>query len=81
MTLAQAGRGGLARTTAAVNEAIKRARTDRLHLAVFVTGQPGAGKTLCGLDLAFAGRERQRAASQRHGFAGQRFKLLHARPP
>lgn len=54
LTLAQAGRGGLAQTVAAVNQAVARARTERLHLAVFVTGQPGAGKTLCGLDLAFA---------------------------
>ncbi len=55
LTLAQAGRGGLARTAAAVADAVGRARAEGLHLAVFVTGDPGAGKTLCGLDLAFAG--------------------------
>ncbi len=55
LTLAQAGRGGLARTAAAVADAVRHARTEGLHLTVFVTGDPGAGKTLCGLDLAFAG--------------------------
>ncbi len=54
LTLAQAGRGGLARTTAAVTEAVGRAEADGQNCVVFVTGQPGAGKTLCGLDLAFA---------------------------
>jgi len=56
LTLTQAGRGGLARTAAAVADAVARARAEGLHLAVFVTGDPGAGKTLCGLDLAFAGQ-------------------------
>lgn len=54
LTLAQAGRGGLARTTAAVAEAVGRAQAEGRNCVVFVTGQPGAGKTLCGLDLAFA---------------------------
>ena len=54
LTLAQAGRGGLARTAAAVAEAVGRAQADGRNCVVFVTGQPGAGKTLCGLDLAFA---------------------------
>ena len=57
LTLAAAGRGGLARTAAAVTEAVAKAQADRRHVVVFVTGQPGAGKTLCGLDLAFAGRD------------------------
>ncbi len=54
LTLAQAGRGGLARTAAAVAEAVGRAQADGQNCVVFVTGLPGAGKTLCGLDLAFA---------------------------
>ena len=54
LTLAQAGRGGLARTAAAVAEAVGCAEADGQNCVVFVTGQPGAGKTLCGLDLAFA---------------------------
>jgi len=57
LTLAQAGRGGLARTAEAVTEAAGRAQANGQHLVVFVTGQPGAGKTLCGLDFAFAGRD------------------------
>ena len=65
LTLAQAGRSGLARTTAAVAQAVAHARANQLHLAVFVTGQPGAGKTLCGLDLAFA--------DQGAGFSGVAF--------
>ncbi len=54
LTLAQAGRGGLARTGAAVAEAVGRAQAEGRNCVVFVTGLPGAGKTLCGLDLAFA---------------------------
>ena len=54
LLLAQAGRGGLARTAAAVAEAVGRTEADGQNRVVFVTGQPGAGKTLCGLDLAFA---------------------------
>ena len=54
LLLAQAGRGGLARTAAAVAEAVGRAEANGRNCVVFVTGQPGAGKTLCGLDLAFA---------------------------
>ncbi len=54
LALAQAGRGSLARTAAAVAEAVGRAQAAGRHCVVFVTGQPGAGKTLCGLDLAFA---------------------------
>lgn len=56
LTLAHAGRNGMARTAAAIAEAAARARSEGLHLVVFVTGHPGAGKTLCGLDLAFAGQ-------------------------
>ena len=55
LTLAQAGQGGMARTAAAVAEAVRRAKSAGQRWVVFVTGQPGAGKTLCGLDLAFAG--------------------------
>ncbi len=53
LTLAQAGRGGLARTMAAVAAAVQDAQAAGKHLVVFVTGAPGAGKTLCGLNLAF----------------------------
>ena len=53
LTLAQAGRGGLARTAAAVDAAVRQAQAAGEHLVIFVTGAPGAGKTLCGLNLAF----------------------------
>jgi hypothetical protein len=54
LLLAQAGPAGLARTARALGDAIATARSREERLAVFVTGDPGAGKTLCGLDLAFA---------------------------
>ena len=54
LLLAGSGRNGLARTQAAVLGAVASARAAGDHVVVFVTGLPGAGKTLCGLDLAFA---------------------------
>ena len=57
LTLAQAGRGGLARTMAAVTAAVQDAQAGGKHLVIFVTGAPGAGKTLCGLNLAFGTRD------------------------
>ncbi len=44
----------LARTSAAILDATAQARTGRRHVVVFVTGIPGAGKTLCGLNAVFA---------------------------
>ena len=38
----------------AIARAIGRAQAERAHLVVFVTGIPGAGKTLCGLNAVFA---------------------------
>ncbi len=40
-------------TTAAILRAITEARRERRHLVLFVTGIPGAGKTLCGLNAVF----------------------------
>jgi len=54
LRLASAGPAGLRRTQAAVASALADARTRDAKTIVFVTGAPGAGKTLCGLDLAFA---------------------------
>jgi len=45
----------LTRTRDAIGRAIALARAERRHLAAFVTGIPGAGKTLCGLNAAFGG--------------------------
>ncbi len=50
LRLARTSHGGLAATT----DAVRQAREARQHIAVFVTGDPGAGKTLCGLNVAFA---------------------------
>ena len=48
----------LAATTDAILAAIAAARNRSQHLALFVTGTPGAGKTLCGLNAVFgAGKE------------------------
>jgi len=44
----------LACTSAAILEAVAIARTQQRHITVFVTGIPGAGKTLCGLNAVFA---------------------------
>jgi hypothetical protein len=51
--LARADAGNLTRTGDAIRRAIDSARAGRSKIAVFVTGIPGAGKTLCGLDAAF----------------------------
>jgi hypothetical protein len=42
-------------TRDAITAAVDRARRDRQATILFVTGIPGAGKTLCGLATAFAG--------------------------
>jgi hypothetical protein len=43
----------LRETTQAILAAIHRARQHGRHVVVFVTGTPGAGKTLCGLNVVF----------------------------
>ncbi len=52
---AHADATGLRATRQVVAEAIARAAADRRPTVAFVTGIPGAGKTLCGLDAAFTG--------------------------
>lgn len=44
----------LSETTAELLNAVEEARRDKKHIISFVTGIPGAGKTLCGLDVAFS---------------------------
>jgi hypothetical protein len=51
---ARADIGNLARTTDAIVLAVAEAKANRHHAVVFVTGIPGAGKTLCGLNTVFA---------------------------
>ncbi|WP_458093708.1 DNA/RNA helicase domain-containing protein [Roseomonas sp. WA12] len=53
MVSARADAANLNRTTEAVRRAIEAARGAGEHLVVFVTGIPGAGKTLCGLNIVF----------------------------
>jgi hypothetical protein len=50
---ARADVGNLTRTSAAIAEAISQAREHSQHLVLFITGIPGAGKTLCGLNTVF----------------------------
>jgi len=52
---ARADSTNLGATTQAIQTALSEARANREKIAVFVTGIPGAGKTLCGLTVAFAG--------------------------
>lgn len=50
---ARADAPNLTRTAEAIARAIARARGGGEHRIVFVTGIPGAGKTLCGLNVVF----------------------------
>ncbi len=51
---ARADAGNLTRTTDAIVAAVADAKLRRHHVVIFVTGIPGAGKTLCGLNTVFA---------------------------
>src|SRR5690606_14122150 len=51
---ARADTANLTLTTTAIRDAIAHARQHRLRLVIFVTGIPGAGKTLCGLNVVFS---------------------------
>lgn len=59
---ARADVANLTRTTAAIDRAVAAARHDGARTVVFVTGIPGAGKTLCGLNTVF-GPARQEGAA------------------
>jgi len=59
---ARADAANLTRTTTAIEAAIKDAREGHRHLVVFVTGIPGAGKTLCGLNVVFGALREHGAA-------------------
>jgi hypothetical protein len=52
---ARADQKNLHETTAAIWAAVNAARVSRGKIVLFVTGIPGAGKTLCGLNIAFGG--------------------------
>jgi len=57
ITRNDAGARNLSVTAAAVEEIVDRARAHREKSIVFVTGVPGAGKTLVGLDVATRRRD------------------------
>ena len=50
---ARADVGNLNRTSDAISHAVDAARAESRHAILFVTGIPGAGKTLCGLNAVF----------------------------
>lgn len=52
LSRSDAGEKNLARTSVAISDLIERAKTERKKAICFVTGVPGAGKTLVGLDVA-----------------------------
>ncbi|MEW9272917.1 DUF2075 domain-containing protein [Gluconobacter oxydans] len=51
---ARADATNLTQTSACIASILQKARTERCKVIVFVSGIPGAGKTLCGLKAAFA---------------------------
>ncbi|MBC2652355.1 DUF2075 domain-containing protein [Novosphingobium aerophilum] len=59
----EAGAENLTRTADYVAQAIETAKRDRQKIICFITGVPGSGKTLAGLNLATA---RQRAHGDEH---------------
>jgi hypothetical protein len=52
-----AGNDNLSRTTGVIDQIIEQARSDGRKAICFVTGVPGAGKTLVGLDIATRHRD------------------------
>lgn len=59
---ARADTANLTRTTEAIERALREAREAGERVVVFVTGIPGAGKTLCGLNVVFGETRRQGTA-------------------
>lgn len=58
-----AGAENLTRTTEAINQIIERCKSSRKKAICFVTGVPGAGKTLAGLNIA---NERHKFDTEEH---------------
>jgi hypothetical protein len=59
---ARADAANLRETSAAIARAVDAARRDHAKRVVFVTGIPGAGKTLCGLNTVFGAARQDGAA-------------------
>lgn len=75
---ARADRSNLGATTAAILAAIAEAREGGQRLALFVTGIPGAGKTLCGLNVIFgAGRSVAGGPGEKAAFLTGNPTLVH----
>ena len=60
ITRSDAGAENLTVTTDAINRIIKHSKTNQRKSICFVTGVPGAGKTLVGLNLAIQRSDAQR---------------------
>ena len=60
---ARADATNLTLTIASIHQELARARAAAARLVIFVTGIPGAGKTLCGLAVTFARDDTDRAGS------------------
>lgn len=58
-----AGAKNLNETTQAINQIIERSKVQNEKSIIFITGVPGAGKTLAGLNIA---SERQKIAEEEH---------------
>jgi len=69
---ARADQRNLHETTQAIRRSLDAARAGYQHIILFVTGIPGAGKTLCGLNAAFGG-----AASDTGTFLTGNPSLVH----
>ena len=52
ITRSDAGARNLSDTSKSINSIIDRAKTEKFKAICFVTGVPGAGKTLAGLNIA-----------------------------
>ena len=63
ITRNDAGADNLAYTSGRVEQIVDEARAQKFHAIIFITGVPGAGKTLVGLNLA---TKRRDAASPTH---------------
>lgn len=59
---ARADTDNLTRTTTAILRALEAARAREERVVIFVTGVPGAGKTLCGLNIVFGEHRREGTA-------------------
>lgn len=59
---ARADTDNLGTTTSAILHALETARVRQERVVIFVTGVPGAGKTLCGLNIVFGEERREGTA-------------------